>query len=652
MSPKRVGRYEIIERLGKGAMAVVYLAHDPVIGRNVALKTLRLDLDSDLSSEFRQRFLREARAAGRLSHPGIVTVHDVGEDTGSGHGFIAMELIEGHNLKELLAGGQPFAPSEAARIVGEIARALDYAHRMGVIHRDIKPANIMITKDGAAKITDFGVARMESSNLTLDGQFIGTPNYMSPEQITGRPLDRRTDIFSAGVVLFELLTGRRPFPGTSIAEVSLRIVEETPAVPSSLRPEIPNGFNPVVLKCLEKAPENRFQTAGELADVLAALSLSQAPPDGTRVSRPRGALVNERAALFATHATPPRPAAAASRGKALDSLKRARDGSVTAIRRTRDGLRARLAAAPLPPIFSREVTTSWAWRVVAAWSALCLAVALVLALRVPGPPPPAPTAARVAHLHQLGAVLHRAAATLRDDPARARDLARAVLDQAPASPAARRIVHAADAALQLRAAASAAKERADALVAEGRRLFRKRRYRSAAARFKQALALEPANDLAANYLELARERARTHAAKSTGKRPAAAAPPAQTGESSPAAKPGIAHLTISFASPINAGMILVTLDGETLLQAPFDFTRRIFLGIKKKGTGQVRKTVLAPSGRHTLGVQLNDRERGPLGFASFTKVFAPGSAWTIRIDLPPGSDNPIFYLVQARSSGA
>jgi len=236
MSKQRIGRYEIEETLGRGAMGIVYLARDPLIDRRVALKTLRVDLDAEHAEEFRERFVREARAESGLM-------------------YIAMEYIQGRDLKELLASGHQFRPSEVARITADVAVALDYAHSFGVVHRDIKPANIILADDGSAKITDFGIARLETSNLTVDGQFIGTPNFMSPEQITGKKVDGRSDIFSLGVVLFTLLTGQRPFAGETMHEVTLRIVQEPSPIPSNLGEDIPAALNPIVLKCLENRPQ-------------------------------------------------------------------------------------------------------------------------------------------------------------------------------------------------------------------------------------------------------------------------------------------------------------------------------------------------------------------------------------------------------------
>ena len=244
MSVTHVGRYEIERTLGRGAMGIVYLARDPLIDRKVALKTLRLDVDVEIADEFRERFLREAQAAGRLNHPGIVTIHDVGEDRSSGVLYIAMEYIEGRDLKQIMASGHRFRPSEAARIVADVAVALDYAHQMGVIHRDIKPGNLILTHDGSARIADFGIARMESSNLTVDGQFIGTPNFMSPEQITAGPIDGRSDLFSLGVVLFTLLTGQRPFTGETMHQVTRKIVEDPPPIPSIVEDSRSRGLQP------------------------------------------------------------------------------------------------------------------------------------------------------------------------------------------------------------------------------------------------------------------------------------------------------------------------------------------------------------------------------------------------------------------------
>jgi eukaryotic-like serine/threonine-protein kinase len=264
----KLGRYEVLNELGKGAMGVVYLAKDPVIGRMVAIKTIRTsqtgDDDSE-SREFRERFVREAQTAGILSHPNIVTIHDIGEDTESRTSFIAMEYIEGRNLKSLLAEKKKFHWDEIADLIAQIAEALDYAHRKGIIHRDIKPANIILTTDGKIKITDFGIAKIASSNLTTTGQFLGTPNYMSPEQVSGAPVDGRSDIFSLGVVLYELLTNRKPFLGDNLTAISYKIVHEDFTPPAELSTEVPPEFNAIVARAMAKDPWNRYQRGKDLA---------------------------------------------------------------------------------------------------------------------------------------------------------------------------------------------------------------------------------------------------------------------------------------------------------------------------------------------------------------------------------------------------
>ncbi len=264
----KLGRYEVLNELGKGAMGVVYLAKDPVIGRLVAVKTIRTsqgDDDDSESREFRERFVREAQTAGILSHPNIVTIHDIGEDTDSRTSFIAMEYIEGRNLKSLLVDKKKFTWDEVADLIAQIGEALDYAHRKGIIHRDIKPANIILTTDGKVKITDFGIAKVASSNLTTTGQFLGTPNYMSPEQVSGAPVDGRSDIFSLGVVLYELLTNRKPFQGDNLTAISYKIVHEDFTPPGDLSPDVPQDFNPIVARAMAKDPWNRYQRGKDMA---------------------------------------------------------------------------------------------------------------------------------------------------------------------------------------------------------------------------------------------------------------------------------------------------------------------------------------------------------------------------------------------------
>jgi serine/threonine protein kinase len=250
-------------------MGVVFLGRDPVIGRRVALKTIRPSTEDDPDArEFAERFLREAQAAGTLSHPNIVTIHDVGEEVETGTSFIAMEYVEGENLKQILKDKVSLSYDRIAEIVNAVADALDYAHRRGIVHRDVKPANIILTPDGTVKIMDFGIAKMESSSLTATGQFLGTPNYMSPEQVTGEAVDGRSDLFSLGVVLYELLTKKKPFAGDNLTSISYKIVHEEFPSPQTYDAAIPAEFNPILARALAKDPADRFQSGKDFVRAL------------------------------------------------------------------------------------------------------------------------------------------------------------------------------------------------------------------------------------------------------------------------------------------------------------------------------------------------------------------------------------------------
>ncbi len=283
----KLGRYEIVRELGKGAMGIVYLAKDPLIGRLVALKTIRpsAHADDEDTKEFQARFVREAQAAGILNHPSIVTVHDIGVDEPTGVSFIAMEYVEGQNLKEVLSAGRPLSFEQAADIIAQVAEGLDFAHAKGIVHRDVKPANIILLEGNRAKITDFGIAKITSgaANLTTTGQFLGTPNYMAPEQIKGTPVDGRSDIFSLGICLYECLTHRKPFGGDSLTSISYKIVHEPFPPLQEANPTIPDGFADVVGHCLAKDPVKRYQRGKDMANALRAVIRGERP---TRSNEP------------------------------------------------------------------------------------------------------------------------------------------------------------------------------------------------------------------------------------------------------------------------------------------------------------------------------------------------------------------------------
>lgn len=283
MSLQTVGRYEIIGELGRGAMGVVYKANDPTIGRTVALKTMRLDVHGLDTGEMVRRFKNEARAAGLLNHPNIVTIYDAGEHEGIF--YIAMEFIEGTTLHELLQQKRILDAEEVVQLSREICRGLDYAHAHGIVHRDVKPANIMITARGAVKIMDFGIAKAGGS-MTSTGQVLGTPNYMSPEQVKGRSLDGRSDLFSFGVILYEMLTGEKPFVGQNVTTIIYKIVNESPISPRDLDVTIHPGLSAIVIKALAKPPEERYQSGAELAHDLENYSVAGATLHATTVLPP------------------------------------------------------------------------------------------------------------------------------------------------------------------------------------------------------------------------------------------------------------------------------------------------------------------------------------------------------------------------------
>jgi serine/threonine protein kinase len=270
LTPPKLGRYEIVDEIGKGAMGVVYLARDPLIGRLVALKTFRIgySVKDHEMEQFRVRFMREAQSAGILGHPNIVTIHDVMEQTDEGMAFIAMEYVRGTTLKAMLQSDQVLSLGYVVDIISQVAEALDYAHSHRVIHRDVKPANILITADNRVKITDFGIARLDTSNLTQEGQLLGTPNYMAPEQIQGKEVDHRADLFALGVVLYEMLTRHKPFQGENLTVVSHRIVYDQFTPPRDYADNLPPGLEKILDRSLEKDPARRYQRARDMVEDL------------------------------------------------------------------------------------------------------------------------------------------------------------------------------------------------------------------------------------------------------------------------------------------------------------------------------------------------------------------------------------------------
>jgi len=273
----KAGRYQVVRELGRGSMGVVYEGFDPVIGRRVAIKTMLTEgLTPEEFREYKARFQREAQAAGVLSHPNIVNVFDYGED--SGVLYLIMEYLEGKSLEKLVEGRNILPIETIIPMYGQVCSALDHAHQNGIVHRDIKPANIMILGNGLVKVTDFGIAKMVSMGMTQAGQVLGTPNYMSPEQVKGRQIDGRSDIFSLGIILYDLVTGEMPFAGQNITTVIYKIINENPIPPRELDASIHSGLSYVICKALAKSPEERYQTCRELADDLKNFKYLGGPP--------------------------------------------------------------------------------------------------------------------------------------------------------------------------------------------------------------------------------------------------------------------------------------------------------------------------------------------------------------------------------------
>jgi len=276
----RLGKYQIRRELGKGAMGIVYEGFDPLIERTVAIKTIRPEqLNKDQAKEILARFRREAQAAGRLSHPHIVSIYEYGEDAettgGASIAFIAMEFIKGRELRSYFEANERFPLREVVRIMGEILNALGHAHERGVTHRDMKPANVILLDNGTVKVADFGIARLETSELTQAGAVLGTPAYMSPEQFTGQPVDGRSDIFSCGVILYQFLTGEKPFTG-NVTTIMYKVLSEEPLAPSMLNTALPTAWDTVVRKAMAKKVSERFQTAAEFAAAIRAAGDAQA----------------------------------------------------------------------------------------------------------------------------------------------------------------------------------------------------------------------------------------------------------------------------------------------------------------------------------------------------------------------------------------
>jgi len=621
-----LGRYEVIRELGKGAMGVVYLAKDPVIGRLVALKTIRTtgNADDDEAREFRERFVREAQAAGILSHPSIVTVHDIGEDAESGTSFIAMEYAEGKNLKEMLNSGRLMSPEELAEIIAQIAEALDYAHSKGIIHRDVKPANIILCGADRAKITDFGIAKIASgaANLTSTGQFLGTPNYMAPEQIKGGKIDGRTDIFSLGVVFYEALGRRKPFGGDSLTSISYKIVHE-PFIPlSEIDSTISKAYDEIVGRCLEKLPDNRYQRASEVATSLRAAARGEKLPEPD-LGADEATLMTVgpvAASRLPTVETPFPDAddATAQRTVEQETGQAATDFDTLTSKRPQPSF-------AIPSDLKKPIPKTVFFGIVGA---LVAVVAIVIGLLITGRSEiPEIDTAREAAIARQSQLRREGAQFLQRgniEEAYTRYVELATL--APDSPEVTRILDSLESIRVARMSQQQRRESGQVKIEEGREKFEAGDYQAAIALFEEAFDLDPTSREAVNYLRMSREQLSLRGIR-TSQQPASRTQRSGTAPSSTPAEttattgkgategrePGTpATLLTQCRSDVRDGHIEVKLNGQTIVREDLWEDRRVAGLFRRKspknvavynqiepGSPSIEVTVVVPS----LGIQ-------------------------------------------------
>jgi serine/threonine protein kinase len=634
----KLGRYEIIRELGKGAMGVVYLAKDPLIGRLVALKTIRVgsQVDEEEVHEFQERFVREAQAAGILSHPSIVTVHDIGRDDSSGNSFIAMEYVEGRTLKEILNQGRPFSPTDAAEVLSQIGDALAFAHRKGIVHRDVKPANIIICEENHSKITDFGIAKIASSvaNLTMTGQFLGTPNYMSPEQVKGLPVDGRSDIFSLGIVLYESLTRQKPFGGDSLTTISYRIVHDSYTPASRTDPRIPMAFDTVIGRCLEKLPADRYETAGQLASDLRAIldgTLVEAPPVvvTSNVDMGEGTVVDPKGHVSTIEIPFPEAAAFAGEGDEVDTAPK------TATPREEP---AQADTSRFGSWSKRTVPLAHAAGIVGGLLlALLITMSAIWAQRVEVPPVDTAREALVAKQRELRIEGRRLLEQGNVEGAYEKYFELRGL--APDSPAVGSTLRNLETIRSMRMSYAQRQAEARQNFEEGRSLYDQRRYAQAIPFFEQAFHLDDSLASAVSYLQMSREQ--MNLAQMRQRSAPAAAEPPRAIEATPAMQQeeNVLHqqeqvtlLTI-FNSPVTDGYMVVTVDGEAVIHEDLFEVKWGFLG--RRSPRQISAYRSVSAGPSEIDVwmvvpSLNMQERRTL-----TPVLEPGKLHRLTVTLNP-----------------
>ncbi|MGD2113611.1 MAG: serine/threonine-protein kinase [Acidobacteriota bacterium] len=663
-TPTHLGRYEILDEIGRGAMGVVYMAKDPLIGRLVALKTFRAGsaLQGRDLEMFRERFIREAQSAGILSHPSIVTIHDVVEASEEGVTFIAMEYVRGTNLKDVLRTEGRLGLEEAAHIVGEVAEGLEYAHSRGVVHRDVKPANILLTEDRRVKLTDFGIARLGTSNLTHDGQLLGTPNYMAPEQIRGEAADHRADVFSLGVVLYEMLTGEKPFQGENVTVVTHRIAYEAFIPPERHGSEQPEPVQKVIDRALAKDPDERFPSVAEMARGLREAiqevrnqellnetqEIPEAPPPGEAED------------------TGPDTGRGTADGAEVGAGSGARAPGREAVARVRTAAAAagaglwRLARRSLPSSLERPPLRRLLLVTVATLVVAGGAAGLVSLLVRPSDEPPSWRRPDPIHEQRLRVrpVLRQASAALKaGQPEVALDLYRAAEGLAPDVPG---IAEDRRRAERRATAGTRETERAEQLaeiLTTAEEAVQAERWEDARSAAGEALALEAGNERAVAIVAAADEALERQARQARRPpppapepeeperadriaEPAASAPAPAVAEEeaaeAPAAPGGDAELALDFFTAYPEGVLTVYLEDSQLLSEPFRFYRRERF-FREGTSGTIRNAYRVPSGAATLRILLARPDRPTL-----TRVlqanFPPGTTRRLVIRLEDGPE--------------
>ncbi len=563
-----VGRYRILRPLGRGAMGTVYLADDPVIGRRIALKVLKLDMPGAEGSadRLRSRFQTEVKSAGILSHPHIVTVYDAIEETNDGGLCIAMEYVEGTTLSDILRRPEPIGTDVALDLGAQIADALAYAHGKGVIHRDIKPANVIVTPSGQTKITDFGIAHLIDVALSDDLRFLGTPSYMAPERIEGREIDERADLFSLGVVLYQLVTRHMPFQGSSVADLTRSIARDEPTPPERYVPELRPDFRSILARCLEKSPRKRYQDAATLAADL------------------RGVLTT-LAAQHSTQPVPPQTGAAPGRwsGRLASAGAKINSGSL--------GRKVAMVAA----VVALAAAGLFWWR------------ARPAATREP-PPAAAATGLPAPYVAALNQGMRRLASGETEE---AIDLLRSAELLGPGSRRANLWRELAEDRLERDRLARTEIEILD-LVDTGRAELSAGRFRSARRQLAQAKALDPEHLAVADLgsrLWLAEQRRQEHQANAA-EPPVETPPPPieiepQVVEVAPAPVPTTGALELDFFSQRSRGVLTIYEDDRQIYRQGFRFTERRRFLPPKAATGSLSANFEMPVGEIELRLYLS-----------------------------------------------